>query len=515
MARYPIGYEKIIRTFGLPARSHHVLSVIDTSVKSRSVEAEGGRPIQIFDPRYGRKETLEDQLSFVLRYEGVNLEILAFLFSKTGEEELSAWLKREPMSKYARMSGFLYEFLTGKELAVHDSPPVKPVPILNPERYVTGTPVRNRRFHIENNLLGPREFCPIVRIDPAAGQISEETLRSELSETIGRFDPRILERAAGYLYTKETRSSFKIEGERPSQDRTARFVKLLFSSQKIDSITEDWLTKIQNALIEPHLKATGFRKEQNWVGGRIGYHEYADFIPPSPTDLPTLMKGWMEFANRILSGGSMGSVIEKTAAASFGFVFLHPFMDGNGRIHRFLIHQIFSVNGLTPNGFILPVSAVILAHKSDYQSTLEAFSRPLKPFVSFNPGNPHFPAEGNDPIYFRYFDATPQARFLEASVRESIRKDLPAEIDFLVRRDALRERLDHEFDWKNDGSLDLMIDLLVQNQGKLSQAKKKTYFSDLPDETVDGIEEAFEDVFQAPERLSKNVANGEEPFTDA
>lgn len=51
--------------------------------------------------------------------------------------------------------------------------------------------------------------------------------------------------------------------------------------------------------------------------------------------------------------------------------------------------------------------------------------------------------------------------------------------------------------------MDLMIDLLVQNQGKLSKAKKATYFSDLPDETVEGIEEAFEDVFQAPEGLSK------------
>ena len=113
----------------------------------------------------------------------------------------------------------------------------------------------------------------------------------------------------------------------------------------------------------------------------------------------------------------------KTASSSFGFVFLHPFIDGNGRINRFLIHQIFSVNGLTPDGFVLPVSAVILSKKSDYFSTLEAFSRPLKAFVSFDPENPSIPAEENDPIYYRYFDATPQSNFLETAVHRMYREE--------------------------------------------------------------------------------------------
>jgi hypothetical protein len=495
MARYFVGYEKIIRTFGLPARPHRITSRIDTSAKSRSSEQEKDRTIQIFDPRYDKGDKLESQLAFAFRYEGINLEILAFLFRKTGEEEITAWLKREPRGKYARMAGFLYEFLTGKNLHVSDTPPVQSVKILDPEKYVTGTPVKNRRFHVENNLLGAPEFCPVIRLNQTTARAPEGRLKSELHELMKRVDSRLLERAAGYLYTKETRSSFKIEGERPTVERVSRFVSLLFRSQNVDQITEEWLTQIQNAIVEPRFSAKGIRKEQNWIGGSIGYHEYVDFVPPSPEDLPSLMSGWMAFSNRILRGGTLDFVVAKAAAASFGFVFLHPFMDGNGRIHRFLIHQMLSVNGLTPDGFVLPVSAVILSKKSDYLSTLEAFSRPLKAFVSFDPGNPSIPAEGNDPIYYRYFDATPQSNFLETAVRESVEKDLPREIDFLVKRDKVRERLDRTFDWKNDGSLDFMINLLVQNDGHLSKAKKEKFFSDLHPETVEEIEKIFADVF--------------------
>ena len=66
------------------------------------------------------------------------------------------------------------------------------------------------------------------------------------------------------------------------------------------------------------------------------------------------------------------------SALSFGFVFIHPFMDGNGRLHRYLIHESLSVAGFTPKGIILPVSTVIVANLDRYKSALEVFSRPLR-----------------------------------------------------------------------------------------------------------------------------------------
>ena len=49
------------------------------------------------------------------------------------------------------------------------------------------------------------------------------------------------------------------------------------------------------------------------------------------------------------------------AATSFGFVYIHPFEDGNGRLHRFLIHYVLAGTSFTPSGIIFPVSAIMLA----------------------------------------------------------------------------------------------------------------------------------------------------------
>ena len=42
-------------------------------------------------------------------------------------------------------------------------------------------------------------------------------------------------------------------------------------------------------------------------------------------------------------------------------MFIHPFLDGNGRLHRYLIREELSVLGFTPKGIVLPVSAFILS----------------------------------------------------------------------------------------------------------------------------------------------------------
>jgi Fic family protein len=65
------------------------------------------------------------------------------------------------------------------------------------------------------------------------------------------------------------------------------------------------------------------------------------------------------------------------ALVSFAFDFPHPFSDGNGRIHRFLLHHVLARRGFGPNGIILPVSAVILNRPREYDQALESFSKPL------------------------------------------------------------------------------------------------------------------------------------------
>ena len=69
------------------------------------------------------------------------------------------------------------------------------------------------------------------------------------------------------------------------------------------------------------------------------------------------------------------------AAVAFGFVFVHPFVDGNGRVHRYLIHNLLARQGFTPPGLIFPVSAAILEHMPTYRQVLEHYSHAVLEFI--------------------------------------------------------------------------------------------------------------------------------------
>ncbi len=65
---------------------------------------------------------------------------------------------------------------------------------------------------------------------------------------------------------------------------------------------------------------------------------------------------------------------------SFGFVYLHPLIDGNGRVSRFLINDILRRDGAVPAPYIVPVSAILQRpdlRPLSYDGALELFSRPL------------------------------------------------------------------------------------------------------------------------------------------
>ena len=164
------------------------------------------------------------------------------------------------------------------------------------------------------------------------------------------------------------------------------------------------------------------------------------------------------------------------AIIAFGFVFIHPFMDGNGRIHRYLIHEVLANAGFTPRGIVLPVSAVILANLDEYVAVLESFSKPVRQHTEYLPDAPDTPATGNDAVYFRYFDATEQAEFLYRALERTVEEDLQQEINFLLGFDRACQRLNQLLDWPNH-SLELFVRVVHQNDDTLSKTKKQSHFS--------------------------------------
>ena len=59
---------------------------------------------------------LRGHLTFHLKHEVLHLELLSRLFEQLDPAELLDWIEKEPTGQYARRPGFLYEWLTGREL---------------------------------------------------------------------------------------------------------------------------------------------------------------------------------------------------------------------------------------------------------------------------------------------------------------------------------------------------------------------------------------------------------------
>jgi hypothetical protein len=184
------------------------------------------------------------------------------------------------------------------------------------------------------------------------------------------------------------------------------------------------------------------------------------------------MSGMLE-ANDRMRGSGMDAVLQ-AAATAFGFVYVHPFQDGNGRLHRCLIHHVLAERRFTPTGMVFPVSSVMLDRIDDYRRTLRGHSGPLMPFIEWRPTADRNVEVLNDTVdLYRYFDCTAAAEFLFACVRRTVEDDLPHEIDYLRRHDeALRRIMDAvEMPDRLAGNLVMFI---RQNSGRLpARAPKK------------------------------------------
>lgn len=492
MQGQPLGYLHLVERYRLDVLPLGLQARVSAAVKGRVLEQRGNQSILTVAPDYYPGDSLTDHLQFALRYEGINLEVLAVLFEQVGRDDISHWLAAKPESVYARRAGFLFEWLTGNSLAV--SVPVK-------ARYVSlvdtrlqfglGDGPRDIRFRVVNNLPGTPAFCPMVRRTSFLDEMVKKNLYSRTHQTLSRYDADLLRRAAAFLYLKETQSSFEVEREKPSPNRAQRFADLLRQAETGQPLTQERLVELQNAVVDPRFHEFTWRSKQNWIGKDLGYRKKIDFVPPRPEDLSELMSGLLALVDLAREWAtqehnreraSMDAIV-LAAIIAFGFVFIHPFMDGNGRIHRYLIHEVLANAGFTPRGIVLPVSAVILANLDDYIAALEAFSRPMSERSHYNPDVPAVPATGNDARCFRFFDATEQAEFLYRALERTIEEDLQQEIDFLLGFDRAWQVLNNLIDWP-DRSLDLFIRIVRQNGGKLSRSKRTSHFGWMTDTEV-------------------------------
>ncbi|MBK8098891.1 MAG: Fic family protein [Planctomycetes bacterium] len=485
--RFPAGYQALIERFQircLPlAHTSYVRRQAGVRVESTRTRAETTFPL-----RYQPQPDVPSQLEFALKYDGVNLEVLAAVFEQADPNALAAWVRSTPTGKYARRIWFLFEWLTGRTLDVPDAEPVAYVNALGDSAFAA-IPRASLRHRVRDDLPGTRDFCPLVRRTETLLGFGARRLDQRVRAIVEPHDAALLHRVAQFLYLKETKSSFEIEREHPDRQRTLRFVELLRSPHTIHDLSVQRLVELQQAILDPRYAKNGLRTEQNYVGQTLAsYRERIHYVSPKPADLPMLMNGWLQCSER-LAASRIDPVVQ-AAALGFGFVYLHPFDDGNGRLHRYLIHHVLSRTGFTPPDLVLPVSAAMLARPRDYDACLEQFSVPLLALLDYRlDANGAMTVLSDSARHYRYLDATAAAEYLYATVEQAIEEDLRGEIDYLTRFDAAWRALREIVDMP-DRRLELFVRLCVGNGGRLS-ATKRPQFAELTDEEIARMEAAL------------------------
>ncbi|MGC4119306.1 MAG: Fic family protein [Myxococcales bacterium] len=480
-----VGLAALAAAYKLRAPRPSVTSVI--AAGGRKTISSDGQTTERYPVAYMPDDDLAGHLRFALRYEPVDLGILAGVFKASPRPELEAWVRREPNGAYARRAWFLYEWLTNSTLDLPEVKGVGYVDALSPTLQVVAKGRPSKRQKVNDNLLGVPTFCPTVRRTERLAGSMGSALSEAVNALVAGCSPEVLTRAVNFLYTKETKSSFEIEHETATGLRAERFVEALRAAQSFEPGAPAAMLALQNAIVDPRYAAKGYRDFQNFVGETVGgYREVVHFIPPRPQDVPALMSGWAGMTARLC--GATDPVVA-SALTSFGFVFIHPFEDGNGRIHRFLIHHVLAREGFTPTGMLFPVSAAIVRDRHGYDVALETFSRTIQPHLEWRwtPAR-EIEVTSESASLYRYFDATALAEFLYSKVEETVHKDLKEELGFVIVYDAAMRAVREIVDMP-DRRASLFVQIVMRNGGRLSKNKREL-FRELSDAELTTLETA-------------------------
>ncbi len=485
----PTGYAALIDAYDLQVPLPRTLSA--TGERHKIFEKEGWR---VYSPRHAPHASLEGHLTFALKYEGLDLAVLKRLFAATGPTPVEEVVRAKPTGAYARRVWFLYEWLTGRQLNLPNADRGAYTQVLDSEQQYAASAKTSSRHRVKNNLPGTPDFCPLVFRTEALERFIASDLETRAQEVVAAVPRDLLARTAAFLLLKDSKSSFAIEGERPPQDRIQRWGRAIGEAGK-QPIDLDELLRLQRIVIgDARFVRLGLRTEGGFVGeyDRDTHMPIPDHVSARPDDLDRLVDGMIAFDRE--AAQQLDPVLAASVLA-FGFVYIHPFEDGNGRLHRYLIHHVLAQRGFNPPGVVFPVSAAILERIDDYRTALEDYSKRLLPVVEWEPtdnGNVRVLNDTGD--FYRFFDATPQTEFLYGCVQETIEQDLPEEAEFLKRYDAFRTELNLVVDMP-DRLSDLLFQFLHQNGGTLSRRGREKEFAALTDDEVGRIESIYREMF--------------------
>ena len=484
-----VGYGAIIEALQLAVPMPFQLALI--SSKKRQYKNEQW---QVYTSRHQPEDNLHKHLVFALKYEGINLLVFKKLFETISQKEIETIVQQEILGQYSRRIWFLYEWLLNKKLDIDDLNRGNPVPLIDENLQFAVKGISSPRHRIINNLPGTVDFCPLIFKTEKLNARIAANLSEQQKIFLKKVHKDVLQRASSFLLLKDSKASFTIEGENPPNARAARWGKAIGQAGG-KPLSEEELNRLQQIVIENgRFIEMGFRKK----GGFVGEHDRAtgepipEHISARWQDIDQLINGLLK-TNELLEQDF--DAVLAAAVVAFGFVFIHPFEDGNGRLHRYIIHHVLAKKKFTQQGVIFPVSASILDHINDYHSVLESYSHSLLDYIKWKETPDHNVEVLNETIdLYRYYDATKQAEFLYDCTADTINRIIPEEVNYLIQYDEFKKYINNNFEMP-DKLVATLVRFLQQNNGVLSKRAKEKEFNGLTEKEADNIEKTFNEIF--------------------
>ncbi|MCX6075644.1 MAG: Fic family protein [Campylobacterales bacterium] len=449
----------------------------------------------IFDAQLMVKDTPFSHLEFALKHEYLDLLVLKKILERFLVEDISQSISVNLKGILSKKIWFLYEFLLKTQLPLQDLPAGKYDNILDEKKYIVNRNyIKSKRHKVNNNLLGTQNFCPIIKRTKKLQSYLDANLSNEISNVIGKVSKALVRRAASFLLLSDSKASFEIEGERPPKNRIENWGKIINEAGKT-ALSINEIQRLHAILLEDsRFIKIGLRDEEVFLGDRDREnYPIPEFIGANSKDLSNLMHDWIDLETK-LTHDEMDPILQAVIIA-FAFVYIHPLEDGNGRIHRYLIHHVLANRNFYPKGMIFPISNVILDEIETYRDILVSHTEPLMSLIEWeatDTGNVKI-LNDTDNLY-RFFDCTLSCEFIYGCVEKTIKETLPDELKYLSSFDKAYEAINEIIEMP-DNKIKSLITFILQNDIKLSKIKKDKFYPQITAQEIKKIEDIIRENF--------------------